>query len=126
MTWLSAIMTCSCSRKDKDRGSLGSPQPSRASRRAGSVSRLSEDSRVRRVRKRGLLRSSSLDQYEHLAHFEVEQPASRKKRILLTRETDEETDVTDSVELREREDNRANYRVKLNHSHSKHNQNRRR
>ena len=118
-------MTCSCSRKDKDRGSLGSPQPSRASRRAGSVSRLSEDSRVRRIRKRGLMRSSSLDQYEHLAHFQVEQPDGSRKRILLSKETDEETDVTDSVELRDREDLRANYRVKLNHSHSKHDQNRR-
>ena len=120
-------MTCSCSRKDKDRGSLGSPQPSRASRRASSVSRLSQEShgRVRRIRKRDLLRSSSLDQYEHLAHFQLEQPDGSRKRILLSKETDEETDVTDSVELRDREDNRANYRVKLNHSHSKHDQNRR-
>ena len=119
-------MTCSCSRKDKERKSLGSPQPSRATRRAGSVSRLSEDSRVRRIRKRDLLRSSSLDQYEHLAHFEVEQPGGGRKRIQLNRETDEETDITESPDLRE--ENRENYRVKLNHSHShsKHDQNRRR
>ena len=121
-------MTCSCSRKDKERQSLGSPQPSRSSRRAGSVSRLSQDNRARRARKRDLLRSSSLDQYEHLAHFEVvEQAAGGRKRLQLSRETDEETDLTDSVELRElREDKRANYRGKLNHSHSKHDQNRRR
>ena len=113
-------MTCSCSRKDKD-------QPSRPSRRAGSVSRLGEEGRVRRIKKRDLLRSSSLDQYEHLAHFEVHQHSGDRKRILLSRETDEETDVTDSVDLREvREDSRANHRAKLNHSHSKHDQNRRR
>lgn len=116
-------MTCSCSRKDKERKSLGSPQPSRTSRRAVSVSRLSEDSRVRRVRRRDLVRASSLDQYEHLAHFEVEQqqqPSSGRKRFLTSRESEEETDLTDSVE------NRADYRVKLNHSHSKQDQNRRR
>ena len=89
------------------------------------MSRLSEDSRVRRVRRRDLVRASSLDQYEHLAHFEVEQqqqPSSGRKRFLTSRESEEETDLTDSVE------NRADYRVKLNHSHShsKQDQNRRR
>ena len=102
-------MTCSCQRKDRDRRtlvSLGSPRPSR---RAGSVSRVTEDhSRRRRRYRRELLRSASLDQYEHLAHFEM---------INFSRMTEGETDSngTDSLE-----DNRVDRRIILNHSHSKH------
>ena len=81
---------------------LGSP---RTRRRSGSSSRLGEgQGRGRRGNRRDLLRSASVDQYEHLAHFEM---------INFNRQTDEETDLTDSVE-----ENRSNRRIILNHSHS--------
>ena len=97
-TQILVVMTCPCQRKDRDKKSLrplGSP---RTSRRSGSVSRMGG-----RRNRRDLLRSASVDQYEHLAHFEM---------INFNGQTDEETDVTDSLE-----ENRSR-RIILNHSHS--------